>query len=101
VRGTVTSKDGLHKSSLVLKELKESRVSLMILKYIDVSPTNLENLASECEDLIAIVATLIKNQQKKNGLAPFAVEVAVAIAVLLILPPILPECHQVFPFSLF
>lgn len=61
--GTQTTKDFINKASIVLKELKESRINLKIsLKmFLDRNQTILE-LKSECEQLIAIIATMIKNR---------------------------------------
>ncbi|MEM9528393.1 MAG: four helix bundle protein [Bacteroidota bacterium] len=64
-QGTSTSKDYLHKASLVLKELKESRVNLKILKKIEYGSRQAkESLLDEIEQLIRITATLIKNRIK-------------------------------------
>lgn len=63
--GTETTKDAIHKNSLVLKELKETRVNLKILKYLDYGDLEKRNqLLQECEQLIAIVATIIKNKKR-------------------------------------
>lgn len=66
-QGTTTIKDFIHKMSLVVKELKETRVSFKILDHIKYG---LENqriyLAKECEELIAISTTMILNKKKKN-----------------------------------
>ncbi len=42
-QGTITNKDFIHKLALVCKELKESRSSLKILKYIKAGDTQKRN----------------------------------------------------------
>lgn len=66
VQGTDTEKDFIHKMSIVLKELKETRVALKIAKYIKYGDQNLlDILLIECGELIAISATRIKNKKQK------------------------------------
>ena len=67
-QGANTTKDYIHKASLVLKELKESRVNLKILgktNYGD-EPIRLK-LLDEVEQLIRIVATIIKNKKTQDS----------------------------------
>jgi len=42
-QGTQTSKDYIHKASIVLKELKESRVNLKILKKSNIGNNDIRN----------------------------------------------------------
>ena len=64
--GAESAKDFIHKNGIVLKELKESRVCFKILKHIgygeSVARTKLQE---ECEELIRIIATRIKNARQK------------------------------------
>jgi four helix bundle protein len=63
-QGTNTSKDYINKASICLKELKESRVNLKILHKVDYGNTGKrENLLDEIEQLIRIIATIIKNKK--------------------------------------
>ena len=63
-QGTVTKRDFINKMSLVVKELKESRCSLKILKYAEVGDHDKrEWLLSECEELIAISSKMINNKR--------------------------------------
>ena len=65
-QGTNTLKDKINKLSIVLKELKETRVALKILDYIKYgNKESRDSLMKECGELIAISATIIKN---KNNL---------------------------------
>ncbi len=63
-QGTVTNKDFVNKMSLVVKELKESRCTLKILRYTGVGLEEKgEWLLAECEELIAIGAKMINNKR--------------------------------------
>jgi four helix bundle protein len=63
-QGAITSKDFIHKMSLVVKELKESRCSLKILRYTGIGLEEKGSwLLSECEELIAIGAKMINNKR--------------------------------------
>lgn len=63
--GAESVKDMIHKNGIVLKELKETRVALKLFKYLQYGqPNSLNKLMHECEELIAIVATIIKNKRK-------------------------------------
>jgi len=63
-QGTNSNKDYIHKSSLGLKELKESRVNLKILKKLNYGdPSKCLKLLDEVEQLIKIIATVIKNKK--------------------------------------
>jgi four helix bundle protein len=63
-QGTNSDRDYIHKSSLSLKELKESRVNLKILKKLNYGdPSKCLNLLEEVEQLIKIIATIIKNKK--------------------------------------
>ena len=61
-QGAESSRDFIHKNKLVLKELKETRINLKILKEIDSGEVLARNkIFNECEQLIRIFATIIKN----------------------------------------
>jgi four helix bundle protein len=62
-QGANTNKDFVHKASIVLKELKESRINLKIsLKMFEKNSNQILELKNECEQLAAIIATMIKNR---------------------------------------
>jgi four helix bundle protein len=62
-----SSKDFIHKMSIVLKELKETRVALKISGHIKYGEINtLSLLQKENGELIAICATRIKNRKMQN-----------------------------------
>ena len=64
-QGTISDKDYIFKLSLVVKELKESRNSLRILKYINEGVIkSREWLLNEVEELIAIISKIIINKNK-------------------------------------
>lgn len=64
-QGANTDRDFIHKMSLVLKELKETRVALKILNYANVGDFKKRNLMlKESTELMAISAKMILN--KKN-----------------------------------
>lgn len=58
--------DFIHKMKIILKELKETRVCLKVIKRKQmIKPaTRLDNLYNECEELIAIVAKSIDTARK-------------------------------------
>ena len=63
-QGTNTVKDNIHKLSISLKELKESRVNLRILDKVSYGESSKRtHLLDEVEQLIKIVATIIKNKK--------------------------------------
>ena len=63
-QGTSSNKDYVHRATICLRELKESRVNLKILKKIGYGDENeSEKLLDEVEQLIKIVATIIKNKK--------------------------------------
>jgi four helix bundle protein len=62
-QGVNANKDFVHKASIVLKELKESRINLKIsLKMFEKNSNQILELKNECEQLAAIIATMIKNR---------------------------------------
>ena len=66
VQGTGTDKDFLNKMRIVLKEQKETRVGLKIIRYANIGDQGALNvLMKECCELIAISATRIKNREAK------------------------------------
>jgi four helix bundle protein len=68
-QGTDTDKDFIHKMSIVLKELKETRVAFKITLYVKYGDQEkLNTLFVECEELIKISASRIKNRKSQmNG----------------------------------
>lgn len=63
-QSTVTKKDFINKMSIVVKELKESRCTLKILRYTGVGLEEKGDwLLSECEELIAIGSKMINNKR--------------------------------------
>ena len=64
-QGTVTTKDFIYKMSLVLKELKETKISLRILDYVNLGDEQKRKmLLQEVAELAAISAKMILNKQK-------------------------------------
>jgi four helix bundle protein len=67
-QGTVTPKDFIHKMSQVLKELRETRVSLKILAVANIGNKALgQDLLKEVGELAAISARMILNKKKEIG----------------------------------
>ncbi|MFK7903862.1 MAG: four helix bundle protein [Chitinophagales bacterium] len=65
-QGAESTKDKIHKLGIVLKELKETRVALKILNYVNYGmPAKRTYLLKECNELVAIVASMIKNKKKQ------------------------------------
>ena len=60
--------DFIHKMKIILKELKESRVCLkLIIKKQMIKPASrLNDLKSECEELIKIISKSIDTAKKNN-----------------------------------
>ena len=66
-QGTVTAKDFIHKVSSVLKELRETRVSLKILDFVKYGDEAQRKwLINESNELAAISAKMILNKKKRN-----------------------------------
>ena len=66
-QATVTDKDFIHKMSIVVKELKESRGCLKVLAYLNLGEEKMRNiLLIECEELIAIGVSMINKRNDKN-----------------------------------
>ncbi len=64
-QGTITNKDFIHKMSLVLKELKETKVSLKILNYVQYGDDQKrEYLLKESKELELISAKMILNKKQ-------------------------------------
>ena len=62
-QGAETAKDSIYKLGIVLKELKESRVSLKIITHLTVGDgLKRQDLLNEVEELIAINASIRKNK---------------------------------------
>ena len=65
-QATVTDKDFIHKMSIVVKELKESRGCLKVLTYLKLGLDKVrEILLLECEELIAIGFAMINKRRNK------------------------------------
>jgi len=64
-QGTNTDRDSINKTGISLKELKESRVHLKILHKVDYGNSEKrEKLLDEVEQLMKIMATIIKNKKQ-------------------------------------
>ncbi len=64
-QGAGSTKDTNHKLAMVLKELKETRVSLKITNYLKIGNTDSRSLLlAEVEELVAIIATIKKNKSQ-------------------------------------
>ena len=65
-QATVTDKDFIHKMSIVVKELKESRGCLKVISYLKLGEEIMrELLLKECEELIAIGSSMINKRRSK------------------------------------
>ncbi len=63
-KGTTTNKDFRHKMTIVLKELKETHVSLRIMEYVKFGNADKRNsLIRETKELAAISAKMILNNK--------------------------------------
>ena len=66
-QATVTDKDFVHKMSIVVKELKESRGCLKVLTYLKLGDGQIrETLLTECEELIAIGFSMLNKRKSQN-----------------------------------
>ena len=62
-QGTVTTKDFVNKTAIVIKELKESRSALKVLVYINEGDSSKKDwLLTEVKELIAISSTMVLNK---------------------------------------
>lgn len=70
VQASESPKDFIHKMSVVLKELKECRTALKIIRKKEmIKPvTKLDEVYKETEELIAIIAKSITTAKKNNNL---------------------------------
>lgn len=69
-QGAESINDSIHKLGLVIKELKETRVSLKIAAYLTLGNREKQKaLLVEDEELIAIIATIRKNKKSDKQLA--------------------------------
>jgi len=65
-QATVSDKDFIHKMSIVVKELKESRSCLKVLAYLKLGDEKMRNIMLvECEELIAIGSSMINKRKKQ------------------------------------
>lgn len=69
VQGAESRKDFIHKLGVVLKELKECRVALEIIRKKEMirNVNKLTDIYMETEELIAIIGKSINTAQKNNG----------------------------------
>ena len=68
-RSAESRKDFIHKVKIILKELRETRISLKIIKRANLfkgDMVNLENAYSECEELISIFVSSSKTAQRNT-----------------------------------
>lgn len=64
MQGAQSDRDFKNKATIALKELKESRMNLKILSKIEYGDSKTRvNLLDETEQLIKIIATIIKNKK--------------------------------------
>ena len=67
-RGAESARDFIHKLRIVLKELKESRFCLKVIREVPLmDPARLVPLLQECEELIAIIAKSISTARKSRS----------------------------------
>jgi len=66
-QGAETTRDFIHKIGLVIKELRESRVNLIMIKESQIcrNSMDLENMLQENDELIAIFYTTLKSARLK------------------------------------
>ncbi len=66
-RGAESRADFIHKLGVVLKELKESRFWLRVIRRTEIlTPRRIEPLIEECKELIAIIAKSIMTAKSKR-----------------------------------
>ena len=67
-QGAESRKDFIHKNSIVLKELKETKISLQLLNQSISSSKKLEmqNCKAECDELSAIFYRMVETARKNN-----------------------------------
>jgi four helix bundle protein len=59
--------DFIHKMKIVLKELKETRVCLKLVKRKEmIKPKRLDNISKENEELVAIIAKSVETAKANN-----------------------------------
>jgi len=67
-RGAESTRDFIHKLRVALKELKESRFWLKLIKAVPlIDPDRVVPLLQECEELIAILAKSIITARKSKS----------------------------------
>ena len=67
-RGAESARDFIHKLRIALKELKESRFWLKVIKEVPLMDKDrVDPLLSECEELIAIIAKSISTARKSKS----------------------------------
>jgi four helix bundle protein len=66
-RGAESRADFIHKLGIVLKELKETRFWLQVIRRAEIlAPQRVEPLIQECEELCAIIARSIVTAKNKK-----------------------------------
>ncbi len=68
-RGAESIKDFIHKVKIILKELRETRISLKIISKANLYQKDLvflENAKKECDELISIFVSSSKTAQQKH-----------------------------------
>jgi len=67
-RGAESARDFIHKLRIALKELKESRFWLKVIKEVPLMDKDkVDPLLSECEELIAIIAKSVITARKSKS----------------------------------
>lgn len=65
--GAESRSDFIHKMSIVLKELKESRFWLRLIRRIQIlSPKDIHPVIGECEELCAIIGKSVSTAKKRR-----------------------------------
>ncbi|MDT8392678.1 MAG: four helix bundle protein [Bacteroidales bacterium] len=68
VQGAISRKDFIHKNSIVLKELKETKISLRLIEQhaIDDQRKAVLEALNECDQLVAIFYRTVRSSQINN-----------------------------------
>jgi four helix bundle protein len=66
-QGAESRDDFIHKMKIVVKELKETRVCLKLIRRKEmIKPKRLENICKENEELIAIISKSVETAKSNN-----------------------------------
>ena len=60
-----SDRDAVAKKKIALRELKESRFRLRILRCCDILTEDQDPVIVECDELVRIVATVVRNAERK------------------------------------